>query len=321
MQIAKLPSRKRKEKVCEAQILEVLKNAFRKQNIVFCFSIEDEVKLMKRLNLKKLVLSAAIVGAGTFAMSAGAESSINSESSINRDTISRDAQSQSVTVPGQADRNITNPNTPEYSNRNVTESGAIEAGEARTLAAEVDGTVHFEPNSVTLTESAERQLKQVVDQLDKGKPVALTVELQGTYNDGTGVSSQSSSAIGQDSSAGLPMDERGLAGGGVSPAERSGMPGNAATPSNNAEAIERENADRAQLVSRYRAENIRQYMERQGIEVVEWNMESNDISGSGDSADTGYATSNPSARQSAEEVQQVRIVVVGDVQPEGLSAL
>lgn len=266
---------------------------------------------MQRLNLKKLVLSAAIVGAGAFAMSAGAD--------MNRDTMNRDAQSQSVT-PGPADRNITTPNTPEYSNRNVTENGAIESGEASTLAAEVDGTVHFEPNSVTLTESAERQLKQVVDQLDKSTPIALTVELQGTYNDGSGMSSQSSSAtIGQDSSAGLPMDERGLAGGGVSPAERSGMPGNAATPSNNAEAIERENADRAQLISRYRAENIRQYMERQGIEVVEWNLESNDAAGG--SSDPGFATSNPSARQSAEEVQQVRIVVVGDVQPEGLSAL
>jgi hypothetical protein len=295
---------------------------------------------MKRLNLKKLVLSAAIVSAGSFAFSAVAE---------NTSSITNDAQSsQSINVP--ADRNITNPNTPEYrdsvSNSESTstsseglssESRTIEtnsvsgsetnsvSGEATTMAAsEVDGTVHFEPNSVTLTESAERQLKQVVDQLDKNTPVALTVELQGSYSEGSDISSsQSSSAtLGQDSSAGLPRDERGLTDAGVSPAERSGMPGNAPVPSNNAEAIEREQEDRALLISRYRAENVRQYLERQGIEVVEWNMEGGVSSAAGGtSSDTGFATSNPSAQQSAEEVQQVRIVVIGDVQPEGLSAL
>lgn len=307
---------------------------------------------MKRLNLKKLVLSAAIVSAGTFSYSALAE---------NVDSITNDAQSsQSINAP--ADRNITNPNTPEYlegvSNRESTSTSTTEStsittdegsatietesnsvssretsnlnneastNEASTMAAssEVDGTVHFEPNSVTLTESAERQLKQVVDQLDKSAPVALTVELQGTYSSEGDISSSSSNTtLGQDSSAGLPMDERGLAGGGVSPAERSGMPGNAPVPSNNTEALEREAAERAVLISRYRAENIRQYLERQGIEVVEWNMEGEVSSAAGGtSSDAGFATSNPAAQQSAEEVQQVRIVVIGDVQPEGLSAL
>lgn len=289
---------------------------------------------MKHLNLKKLVLSAAIVGAGSFGFSAVAENA-NSMSSSN---VSTNVQSsKSVTVP--SDHNITNPNTPDSGSvtykettSTTSESVSIEGGsetnnmsDSDSIAAtsEVDGTVHFEPNSVTLTESAERQLKQVVDQLDKGAPVALTVELQGTYSDGSDISSsQSSSAtLGQDSSAGLPMDERGLAGGGVSPAERSGMPGNAPVPSNNAEAIEREQEGRALLISRYRAENIRQYLERQGIEVVEWNMEGGVNSAGGTSSDTGFATSNPAAQQSAEEVQQVRIVVIGDVQPEGLSAL
>jgi len=260
-------------------------------------------------------------------------------------------------INAPADRNITNPNTPEYlegvSNRESTSISSTEStsvttdegsatietesnsvssretsnlnNESSTMAAssEVDGTVHFEPNSVTLTESAERQLKQVVDQLDKSAPVALTVELQGTYSSEGDISSSSSSTtLGQDSSAGLPMDERGLAGGGVSPAERSGMPGNAPVPSKNTEALEREAAERAVLISRYRAENIRQYLERQGIEVVEWNMEGEVSSAAGGtSSDAGFATSNPAAQQSAEEVQQVRIVVIGDVQPEGLSAL
>lgn len=290
---------------------------------------------MKHLNLKKLVLSAAIVSAGSFGFSAVAENA----NSISSSNVSTNVQSsKSVTVP--ADSNITNPNTQEpgsvtykESTSTTSESVSIESGsetnsmsgsESMAATSEVDGTVHFEPNSVTLTESAERQLKQVVDQLDKSTPIALTVEMQGAYSEGSDISSsQSSSAgLGQDSSAGLPMDERGLAGGGVSPAERSGMPGNAPVPSNNAEAIEREQEDRALLISRYRAENIRQYLERQGIEVVEWNMEGGVSSAAGStSSDTGFATSNPAAQQSAEEVQQVRIVVIGDVQPEGLSAL
>lgn len=290
---------------------------------------------MKHLNLKKLVLSAAIVSAGSFGFSAVAENA----NSISSSNVSTNVQSsKSVTVP--ADRNITNPNTQEpgsvtykESTSTTSESVSIESGsetnsmsgsESMAATSEVDGTVHFEPNSVTLTESAERQLKQVVDQLDKSTPIALTVEMQGAYSEGSDISSsQSSSAgLGQDSSAGRPMDERGLAGGGVSPAERSGMPGNAPVPSDNAEAIEREQEDRALLISRYRAENIRQYLERQGIEVVEWNMEGGVSSAAGStSSDTGFAASNPAAQQSAEEVQQVRIVVIGDVQPEGLSAL
>jgi hypothetical protein len=173
------------------------------------------------------------------------------------------------------------------------------------------------------------QLEKVVEQIDKDKPVALTVEVQGSTTEDNMTSQQSTSSattMNQDSSAGFPADERGVAGARVSPTERgeAGVAANSTLPSNNAEALEAEQQDRAQLISRYRAENIRQYLERQGVTVVQWEMEGG-VTGaaSGETTDTGFATQSggANAQQSGEDVQQVRIVIVGDVSPEGLSAL
>ena len=330
---------------------------------------------MKSLNFKKLVLSTAIIGASSFALSTNAD---QSGSSSNYDM--RQSESQSVTAPSPADRNITNPNVEGYSstsaettsksstvtvkstnmdkanskmdkvnssstrereqvtNRqemtNDSQSSADRSVSSVESEVDVDEMVNFEPNSVTLTESAEMQLEKVVEQLDKDKPVALTVEIQGSMieNDMTSESSTSATSattMNQDSSAGFPADERGVAGARISPTERgeASISANSTLPSNNSEALESEQQDRAQLISRYRAENIRQYLERQGVTVVQWEMEGG-VTGaaSGETTDTGFATQSgganiqPSAQQS-EEIQQVRIVIVGDVSPEGLSAL
>ena len=322
---------------------------------------------MKSLNFKKLVLSTAIIGASSFALSTNAD---QSGSSSNYDM--RQSESQSVTAPSPADRNITNPNVEGYSstsaettsksstvtvkstnmdkanssarereqvtNRqemtNDSQSSADQSVSSVESEVVVDEMVNFEPNSVTLTESAEMQLEKVVEQLDKDKPVALTVEIQGSMieNDMTSESSTSATSattMNQDSSAGFPADERGVAGARISPTERgeASISANSTLPSNNSEALESEQQDRAQLISRYRAENIRQYLERQGVTVVQWEMEGG-VTGaaSGETTDTGFATQSgganiqPSAQQS-EEIQQVRIVIVGDVSPEGLSAL
>lgn len=306
---------------------------------------------MKNVNLKRLVLSTAIIGASSLAFSAVAE---QSGSANNYDA--RQSESQSVTTPDRADRNITNPNTEGYSSTNSSERGStsnrdqmnnsrdqlnsgrdqMDSTEDRSISAtsgeaDVDETVHFEPNSVTLNESAEMQLEKVVEQIDKDKPVALTVEIQGSTTEGDMTSPSSATSgttMNQDSSAGFPSDERGVAGARVSPTERgeAGIAANSTQPSNNAEALESEQQDRAQLISRYRAENIRQYLERQGVTVVQWEMEGG-VSGaaSGETTDTGFATRNQAggadAQQSGEDIQQVRIVIVGDVSPEGLSAL
>jgi hypothetical protein len=172
----------------------------------------------------------------------------------------------------------------------------------------------------------------VVEQIDKEKPVALTVEIQGSTTEGDMTSAQSSASattMNQDSSAGFPAGERGVAGARISPSESgeasisANTQPNSTQPSNNAQALESEQQDRAQLISRYRAENVRQYLERQGVTVVQWEMEGG-VTGaaSGETTDTGFATSNQlGATESAEDIQHVRIVIVGDVSPEGLSAL
>ena len=301
---------------------------------------------MKSLNLKKLVLSTAIISASSFALSATAEQT--GDASNNYDM--RQSESQSVTAPAPSDRNITNPNTGEYSstssdsknnrsdrdqmmnNRDNSDRDAndrsISSIEDRD--SDVNETVNFEPNSVTLTESAESQLKKVVEKIDKDKPVALIVEIEGSTmgSDMTSQSGSSASAtsMNQDSSAGFPADERGVAGARVTPSEgaEAGMAGEeSAGPSNNSEALESEMQERAQLISRYRAENIRQYLEREGVTVVQWEMEGG-VTGaaSGETSDGGFATqAGTVGAEQSEEIQQVHIVIEGDVSPEGLSAL
>lgn len=308
---------------------------------------------MKNFNLKRLVLSTAIIGASSLAFTATAEQA----GGVNNYDAPQ-SEAQSVTLPNPADRNITNPNTEGYSstdNRDATLNNSSTPGARDTVTqdaitqdsmdssgqlgsgdraisglsdqqVEVDETIHFEANSVTLTESAEQQLESVVEQIDKERPVALTVEIQGSTIEGDMTSSQSSSAatMNQDSSAGFPADERGVAGARIHPESGElGISANTTQPSDNAQALEAEHLDSAQLVSRYRAENVRQYLERQGVTVVQWEMEGGVMgAASGESTDTGFATSNQlGAMESSEDVQQVRIVIVGDVNPESLSAL
>lgn len=285
---------------------------------------------MKKLNVKKLVLSTAIISASSLVF-AGAG---NTDATKNYDA--PQSQSQSVTAPAPADRNITNPNTGEYSNSSSTMGDDTQSERTMSSAevdveVDVDETVRFEPNSVTLTESAEMQLEKVVEQIDKDKPVALTVEIQGSMmeEDLTSTQSSTSSAtvMNQDSSAGFPADDRGVAGARLSPTERgeAGIPANSTRPTVNTEAVQAEQQDRAQLISRYRAENIRQYLERQGITVVQWELEGGVTQAAGGTSDTGFVSGNKAeisaAEQRGEEIQQVRIVVVGDVRPDGLSAL
>lgn len=300
----------------------------------------DEVKIMKSMNLKRLVLSTAIMGASSLAFAATADQATTNSYDVPQ------SESRAVTPSTPADRNVTNPNTEGYSStdsdsslnhRSTTRAqDAMESNDQRNLNDRaisgidgeldvVDETVHFEPNAVTLTESAEMQLEKVVEQIDKEKPVALTVEIQGSTTELDASSATSSSAVtmNQDSSAGFPADDS-VAGARIGPSE-SGEAGIAANsrPSDNAAALEAEQQNRAQLISRYRAENIRQYLERQGVTVVQWEMEGG-VTGaaSGETTDTGFATRNQlGATNPPEDVQQVRIVIVGDVQPEGLSAL
>jgi hypothetical protein len=94
----------------------------------------------------------------------------------------------------------------------------------------------------------------------------------------------------------------------------------------NSAAVGSEQENRAELIARYRVENIRLYLQEKGIEVVEWNMEGQPSNFSGtqspeDSGLTGRDTSQASQSSEVSNVQQVRIVVIGEVQPNGLSTL
>lgn len=294
---------------------------------------------MKNANLKKLALSLAVASSATWGFSVAAEDS----GAVNqRYENTRIETSTSSTV--SSDRNITEPNV-SSSNLNKSSAGAdpsrdLEANQKTfsseshrmeshrsevvttdQAAAEADhsGTVRFDTNSVTLDQQAQSELQQIVNQLDKTKPVALVVEVQDEF--GLSGSTQSTSArANQDSSSGYPAREPTVAGSTMSPTETigesGGIPGNSARPSNTAEAIESEREDRAKLITLYRAENIRDYLEDKGIQVVQWKLDGEAATGQ----NIGVSRLEP-GETAASDVQEVRVVVEGDVEPEGLSAL
>lgn len=252
---------------------------------------------MKSISMNKLILAAAIAGVCSLNISAHAE---NSSSSIQKgDSIEKRATPR--------DNNITNPNVEGY-----TAPDAAPIVESANIDHE--GVVHFEPNSVTLNQQAEGQLKQLVEQLDKDTPVALTLAMQeeGYETEGEIQSQRPESVEGsKDSSAGYPAEGEGLAG-------RSNTAGSSTAVG--------EEENRAELIARYRMENIRLYLQEKGIEVVEWNMEGQPSSFSGtqpsdDTALTGRDNSQTGQPGESQEVQQVRIVVIGEVKPNGLSTL
>jgi hypothetical protein len=259
---------------------------------------------MKPMNIRKIILTATMASAAAFSFSASAENGINAE---------RDSVENRTTPP---DRNITNPNIEGYS---ASETAPI------VESAEIDheGVVHFEPNSVTLTQQAEGQLKQLVEQLDKNKPVSLTVDMQQGYDANRVIDGQQSHGVqgSKDSSAGYPATGEGMAGR-TDPANPNMTP-DSTRPMNNAQARDAELENRAELIANYRVESIRLYLQEKGIEVVEWNLEGQPSSFSGTqlSEATNSPTGHTGQLQDLEDVQEVRIVVIGEIRPEGLSSL
>lgn len=312
---------------------------------------------MKKFNLKPLVATVMIAGS-TMGLSVPAVQADNN--AINSQTMQRDSGSDSRSVNNPPDRNITNPNVGPYSNPGP-DSGAT------VSSAEVDhhGIVNFEPNSVTLNQQAERQLQQLVAQLDKAKPVSLTVAMSDgtlpTQQSESSTSSRADSVRGnQDSSAGYPAGAPNTTSSRINPIDGTTEPGiatiqrgdtiqqpaqqrgdaiepGAGTPTTEPGVVdsgrvtggtaqETEEANRAELISRYRMENIRRFMEESGVEVVQLNMESA-TAGSGDTqsreipvTDDLSGVRGSQAGQPQEEVQLVRILVIGEIQPEGLSS-
>jgi hypothetical protein len=274
---------------------------------------------MKRVNLKPLVLSAVIAGS-ILVLSVQADNS-----SVKSQNMRETTESRSVNNP--PDRNITNPNIGPHSNP-VPDS----TQDTSAVTTEIDhqGVVNFEPNSVTLTEQGERQLQQLVTQLDKEKPVSLTVAVLESGSPAQSSETQPSTNV----SAARP-DQRNAMTGRINPADGSVQVGiddsqpriDDSGQSLNGAVQEPEQADRAELISRYRMENIRRFLEEKGVEVVQWNMESEAAAFSNTQIMENSATDGrrdiqrPQASQAQDEVQMVRIVVIGEIQPEGLSSL
>lgn len=288
---------------------------------------------MKTFNIKKLAISAAIASVATLGVSAMAENTDVDQSQVQQveeiqsttypETSSDPSFSESRSGnPGSSlpsninteDETVTNPNVEGYSDRSdmsgpdmegtqdrVSGQPAIEQSQPASsspssssqLAAQAESSIQFEPNSVSLTQQAERELERASQQLDKSKPVALIVAV-----DDLGSAGSSSAGINQDSSAGYPAQDS-VAGTGA---------GKGADPQ-----IQQEN--RSQLVSMYRAENIRDYLEEKGFNVVQWNLESESTG----AQNIGVSRLDNRADAQSQDVQQLRVVVSGEIATEGLS--
>ncbi|MBC6905647.1 hypothetical protein DWB84_09285 [Saccharophagus sp. K07] len=289
---------------------------------------------MKTFNIKKLAISAAIASVATLGVSAMAENTDVDQSQVQQveeiqsttypETSSDPSFSESRSGnPGSSlpsninteDETVTNPNVEGYSDRSdmsgpdmegtqdrVSGQPAIEQSQPASsspssssqLAAQAESSIQFEPNSVSLTQQAERELERASQQLDKSKPVALIVAVDDAASAGS-----SSAGINQDSSAGYPAQDS-VAGTGA------GM---------GSDPAQTQQENRSQLVSMYRAENIRDYLEEKGFNVVQWNLESESTG----AQNIGVSRLDNRADAQSQDVQQLRVVVSGEIATEGLS--
>lgn len=289
---------------------------------------------MKTFNIKKLAISAAIASVATLGISAMAENTDVDQSQVQQveeiqsttypETSSDPSFSESRSGnPGSSlpsninteDETVTNPNVEGYSDRSdmsgpdmegtqdrVSGQPAIEQSQPASsspssssqLAAQAESSIQFEPNSVSLTQQAERELERASQQLDKSKPVALIVAVDDAASAGS-----SSAGINQDSSAGYPAQDS-VAGTGA------GM---------GSDPAQTQQENRSQLVSMYRAENIRDYLEEKGFNVVQWNLESESTG----AQNIGVSRLDNRADAQSQDVQQLRVVVSGEIATEGLS--
>lgn len=289
---------------------------------------------MKTFNIKKLAISAAIASVATLGVSAMAENTDVDQSQVQQvEEIQSSTYPETSTDPSFSesrsgnpgsslpsninteDETVTNPNVEGYSDRSdmsgpdmegtqdrVSGQPAIEQSQPASsspssssqLAAQAESSIQFEPNSVSLTQQAERELERASQQLDKSKPVALIVAVDDAASAGS-----SSAGINQDSSAGYPAQDS-VAGTGA------GM---------GSDPAQTQQENRSQLVSMYRAENIRDYLEEKGFNVVQWNLESESTG----AQNIGVSRLDNRADAQSQDVQQLRVVVSGEIATEGLS--
>lgn len=271
---------------------------------------------MKNANMKKWLLSLAIasVAATGYADSINKNQSIESSSSTSTSATSNSAADGSNRNRIEEQNSVTESTTQRETYTNTeSQRSANASGDQSAISQEE--TVQFETNSLALTDESEDKLENLVQNLDKSKPVAVTVEVQepvatssSSYREpATSDPAVSSSEPGmKDSSTGYPTDP--------SVTDSTMTPANPSSTMDSSVDPQREARERnTQALSQYRAESVRQFLEEKGLDVVEWNVE-----GSGQKQTISVTEDNG---QPIEDVQQIRIVISGEAGREGLSAL
>lgn len=253
---------------------------------------------MKHFKMKTLIAALAVAG-----LTVGCD----------RDDVRQDAYVPPEEQP--IERTTTAPGTTDPSAVTSMENDNYSRNRApATVSVDHEETVQFE--GTALTDESEGKLEDLVEALDKDKPVAVIVAMEESPdsqnmsgqrdNIAPGTTNPAMNSTNTSTDAGAQSRDSGMAATGTSQT--------ADTPEST-------------TVFSQRVENVRQFLEEKGVEVVEWTFEDSadgqTLSGSTNttpSATDGLATGG-SATQPQEDVQQIRIVISGAMEDGGISSV
>ncbi len=223
---------------------------------------------MKTVTMKKWILALAVTGASASGFAAPANSSST----------------------------VTSERTSVIETTRETSSNTGHQHSNATLSREE--VVEFKEDSMALSKESQLQLENLVQTLDKSKPVAVTVEIQENSEDAPASAAAADRVTSTEPGATTPTSEQ------PSVATR-------ANPATTVVPTEVDEQPVAQTLGQQRADSVRQFLQDKGVDVVEWTVEG---------TEEKQSISVTRDDQPIREAQQLRIVITGEGE-EGLSAL
>jgi hypothetical protein len=256
--------------------------------------------IMKHFQLKTLVVALAVAGFAT---------------ACDRDGARRDAYVPPEQPP--IERSTTAPGTTNPGALSTMEDGRYTED---TAAAGIDHEETVQFSGTELTDESEKKLENLVEALDKSKPVAVIVAMQdpslrsnteaNPNTTGTNAGTNTSTSVpGSTTNPGIASNTT---------SSRDTSAGNDITGSRDSSASRNPTTDAGgstggdiqnESLFSQRVDEVREFLREQGVEVVQWQIEGS----------TAQQTQQSPSLQ--EDVQQVRIVIAGTSQIETLSTL
>lgn len=225
---------------------------------------------MKNVRLKSLAAALAVVGFAT---------------ACDRNTAQRDAYVPPEPPP--IERSTTADGTTSPDALQSLENDPYASSRMTTSAADIDHEETVQFSGTELTDASEEKLEDLVEALDKEKPVAVIVAMEESSADVSETTNTSAATTPPNSN--MPADT-----------------GTADRDMANTEANPAETEHGAEFAQR--VDRVREFLQEQGIEVVHWQFE-------------GTTQNYQATNQQAEDIQQVRIVIAESMTTEKLGSL